>query len=264
MPVVAFSCPACGMRSSLDHYTSSACSTVIHPDYATAALHEAWKVERRGSIGVSDLLTCPRKKAIADYSDIAINPLDFNAMMTGTAWHNLLEKHSSGKVEVAVSGKIEDIDVHGEIDSITGGIDHGITIHDHKHTNDFRRRYLTEATAENKVQTSLYAELYEQTFGIRPSRGANWYHFTGSKGSESPLVVFAYDLWPLADCLAHRPFGSDFTVSDILHQLASVIADQQWQALPLVGESIQFGSKTGCSYCAVYNECHIAAKGAPF
>jgi len=38
----------------------------------------------------------------------------------------------------------------------------------------------------------------------------------------------------------------------------------KWQEMPMVGQSIKFGTKTGCDYCAVRSTCWTAEKGAPF
>lgn len=267
MPIAKWKCPACHSIVDLDHYTTTRCGMAVHPDYAAAVLGEQEDNHPGGKVRVSAAGSCPRAAAILKTEEIAVDPLASNAMLTGTAWHQLMGHYgmrpaltNTASVEVEVTGTIDGIAIVGHIDRVLRW-DSDLIIADWKHTNDFARKYLTAAKPEHIVQTSLYAELYDQTFGVRPTSGVNWYHFTTSP----PLVPMWYDLWPVERALEHRPYQCDYTVSQLLHQAAKVAEGKvRWEDLPLVGESFQFGGKNACDYCSVFDVCKVQATGAPF
>jgi hypothetical protein len=262
MPITAWKCPSCHSNVALDHFATSGCGFTIHPDYAAAVLRTQEIQHPNGKVRVSSASGCPRAGAIMAAEPIAADPLSFNSMTTGTAWHRLMaEGADPTTTEIEVSGIIEGIAMVGHIDRILTFNDK-LVICDWKHANDFSRKYLKDsAKPEHIVQTSLYAELYAQQHGPRPARGVNWYHFTSSP----PFVPMWYDLWPLSRALEHKPYGCGFTVLELLRQAESFATGAvRWQNLPLVGEGFQFSGKNACDYCGVYDACKTQSSGAPF
>lgn len=274
MPITAFKCSVCHTaKVPLDHYATTNCGLAIHPDYVAAVLGEQEDNFPDGKVRVSAASSCPRSAAIMATEDVTVDPLAFNAMLTGTAWHQLVATYgmmsqpgqgvteAQRLVEVEVEGVIDGIAMRGHIDRL---LRHNgqLVIADWKHANDFARKYLKDAAKpEHICQTSLYAELYAQQHGERPARGVNWYHFTSSP----PFVPMWYDLWPVDKVLAHKPYQCEYTVGQLLHQAADFAAGKvRWQDLPLAGASFQFSGKSACDYCACYDSCQIQATGAPF
>src|SRR5262245_26437632 len=270
VPIAAWKCPVCFKSSvPLDHFAVSNCGLAVHPDYVSAVLatqepqygRDEFTHEPR--VRVSSTAGCPRSAAIMHTEKVTADPLAFNSMLTGTAWHQLMEINSidPDETEVEVSGIIDGIPLVSHIDRILKFNDQ-LVIADWKHANDFNRKYLKDkAKDEHIVQTSLYAELYHQMHEERPTRGVNWYHFTSSP----PFIPMWYDLWSVEKCLEHKPYGCEFTVQQILHQGHDFISGKvKWQELPLVGEGFQFNGKTGCDYCLTRDLCWEESKGDPF
>lgn len=270
MPIASFKCTSChSAKVSLDHFAVTTCGLAVHPDYAAAVIAQQEDNFPDGKVRVSAASGCPRSAAIMATEEVTVDPLAFNAMLTGTAWHALMAHEGEKKtfdealpmVEVEVEGVIDGIAMRGHIDRLLRSPS-GLVIADWKHANDFARKYLKDtAKPEHIVQTSLYAELYAQQHGERPLRGCNWYHFTSSPA----FIPMWYDLWGLDRCLAHKPYGCEFTVRQLLHQAAEFASGKvSWQDLPLVGAGFQFNGKSACDYCACYDVCQTQATGAPF
>jgi hypothetical protein len=244
----------------------------VHPDYAAAVLNSDTGYYGAGLVTVTGGIGCVRARAIESSKAVYVNPLDYNAMILGSAWDVTMQAYApAGTSKVRVSGLIEGVRIEGEIDRVRW-VDGDLYIEDHKHSNNFQYKYLAEEDGpriEYVVQTSIYAELYHQTFGERPTHGAIWYNFSGANSDKRkpPLMPKVYKLMALSDCLAHRPYDGQFTASELYHQAAayyqSVVAIDAFD-LPLAGESMKFGSKSYCDYCPVRDVCFTAAKGAPF
>jgi len=263
--IVAWLCPECKQQVPLDHYESGGpCSLAVHPDYAAAVLADRAKQADKRWPSVTMGLGCVRSQAIQQDENVAINPLDVNAMLTGSAWHTLMDRGLVGANEVEVSGQLAGMTVSGVIDRVRLLSDGRLVVEDWKHANDFARKHATAVKPEHVVQISLYAELYNQSYGQQPVAGIIWQHYTSSPG----LVPRAVELWSIEQCLAHKPYDADWTVGQLLKMADgydNACFPIKWQDLPLVGETIKFGSsKTGCDYCAVKSACFQAALGAPF
>src|SRR5512137_1486392 len=98
MPIAQWICAACGGRVvPLTHFTDSPCGEKVHPDYAAAILKDRADQYVKGAVRVSHGLGCPRRAAIEEAVDFAVDPLEQNAMLTGTAWHAMVE--SAGPVQ---------------------------------------------------------------------------------------------------------------------------------------------------------------------
>lgn len=263
MSITAWDCPECHRAVPLDHYQSGgACSLAIHPDYAAAVLADSTKRADKRWPSVTMGLGCTRAAAIQQDEDVAVNPLDVNAMLTGSAWHTLMDRGTSDN-EVEVSGQLGGITVSGTIDRVRKLANGRVVIEDWKHGNCFGRKYAVVAKPEHVVQVSLYAELYAQMFGAKAAAGVIWHHYASSPA----MVPLAVELWDVERCLAHHPYDADWTVGQLL-RLADDYDNRcvpaKWEDLPLVGATIKFGNKTGCDYCAVRKACTKAALGAPF
>lgn len=275
MPITGWNCPICHRPDQpLDHFADTKCGLGVHPDYTAAILHSNDDRYTTSAVTVSGALGCPRSRAIEESCEVSVNPLDYNALLIGTAWDRHLAKWAPPtESKVLVKGVIAGIEVTGEIDRLRY-VDGYYCIEDHKHGNNFQQKFVAKdgPKAENIIQTSLYAELYEQSFRIRPTHGILWYHFSGSaKAANSPLMPFVYLLWDLPRCLEYQPFNGDYTVEQLLKQSARYEASKVGQGvqqsaleLPLVGTTMSFGSAEFCDYCQVRAVCMTAARGAPF
>lgn len=269
MPIVGWWCKQCRLRVALDHF-ETACNSV-HPDYAAAVLADSRK-ERAAGIHVTGVLNCPRKSALEHSANVYVDPLAYNAILSGTAWHELMESASVSPelCEVEVRGVVAGVPLVGKIDRL-----HPPTaISDWKRTSEWAEKWLSKPKdegggmkAEHLAQLSLYGELVEQSFGWRPAHGIIWY------STHKSMLYFAEQLWPLEQVLGFKPLDGDYTVAELIKQ-----ADQyaqwnspdgaalrrEWQDLPLAGQSMKYGAKTACDYCAVRETCFEQAFGAPF
>lgn len=231
-------------------------------------LHSDDEYYGAGLVTATGGLGCVRSRAIERDKDVVVNPLDYNALILGSAWDAALQRHAPKELaKVKVLGEIEGIKVAGEIDRVrrVNGVLH---IEDHKHSNNFQYKYLADEgpRIEYVIQTSVYAELYEQTYSERPAKGIVWYNFSGGNSWKPPLMPKVYDFMPLSDCLDHRPYSGSYTVRELYQQAAEYYQGQAIDAfdLPLAGETMSFSSKTYCDYCQVRETCFRQAHGAPF
>jgi hypothetical protein len=292
MPITSLLCPSCRKEVPTDHFAVSECGlTTCHPDYVAAVLaHEA--AQPTDKVRVTSGLSCPRSAAIMIAEDVAVDPCALNSPLTGTAWHGLMEMHGQ-ETEIEVSGVIGGIQVTGHIDSVlcATGI---LILADHKHANDFNRKYLGEPKEAHVVQLSIYAELYQQTSGYTVDECALYYHFT----TNPPFIIHRFRPWPIEQCLDYRPHDGGYRVRDLYAQMRGFLGQwcsecdgvgyvigkippnvnkvldcptcegqkrinrTPWQELPLVGQTQSFGSKDMCSYCAVRQVCMEQATGA--
>lgn len=273
--IVGFACPVCHRNQPRDHYETSKCGLTISPDYATAILRDNEDRYIKDQVTVTAGLGCPRSRAIEADVDVYVNPLAYNALLIGRAWDLHMEKYApEGTAKITLKGTIEGITVYGEIDRVRR-CDGWLMISDWKHTNNFQQKWIKQegVKRENVIQTSIYAELYAQQFGERPTHGEIIYHFSGASSSSNPsLMPFQYLLLPLDECLAHKPYNGQFTVLDLYRQADRY---EKWKRgeggikvealdLPLAGVSMSFGAKEFCSYCQVESTCKEAATGSPF
>lgn len=262
MPITQWFCPSCCHPVGFDHFELTACGGV-HPDYARAVLRDVQTTaaERRGRVGVSNAMGCPRSRAIQEVEEVAINPLEYNAVLTGTGWHSMMAgDHPDSEVEVR--GTINGIELTGHIDRVRRDESGILLIEDWKHTNDYARKTITdlkEPKPEHVVQASIYAELYNQTFDEMPKGIVVWYHFTAGK---PPMIPKRASVKPIEECLNVYPFECDWSIGELYQQLQVPVED--WRDLPMVGESQKFGTKTMCDYCWVRMTCWEADKHAPF
>lgn len=263
MPIIGWFCKHCRANVPLDHYDH--CNSV-HPDYAAAILGDSSEKHREG-VYLTSGLGCPRKGAIEKVVGSYVDPLGYNAMLGGAAWHKLMEKYTKQPelVEVPVAGLLGGIQVVGRVDRLRPPV----WVEDWKVGNDFAEKYVKDGPkAEVVAQLSVYAELVEQTLGWRPTKGRIWNRFHG-KG----ILPVAVELWPIDQALGFRPFGGDYSVGELLRQgdhflqwLAGTTPLRcEWQDMPLAGETQKFGgSKTMCDYCSVREVCYTQAYKAPF
>lgn len=251
----------------LNHFDQ--CSSV-HPDFAAAVLADS-KRRRVEGIHVTSVLGCPRRGAIETVANVHVNPLEYNAILGGSAWHQLMEKSSNypDLCEVDVAGVVNGVKLVGTIDRL-----HPPTaISDWKTTSDWSEKWLSKPKDEgggmksdHLAQMSLYGELVCQSQGWRPTHGIAWYRM--QKG----ILPFAEQLWDLQTVLDYKPVSGDFTVAELLDQLHRYSEWQQgrgalryeWAEMPLVGETQKYGNKTACDYCAVRETCWQQSRGAPF
>lgn len=268
MPIVGWYCAKCRANVPLDHFATTPCGLVVHPDYAEMVLHSDDDYYGAGLVTATGGLGCVRSRAIERDESVFVNPLDYNALVLGSAWDAALQAHApGGTAKVRVAGIIDGVVVEGEIDRVRR-IGENLYIEDHKHSNNFQYKYVAEEAVrvEYVIQTSIYAELYYQTFGERPTHGAIWYSFSGGNApNKPPLLSKIYPVKPLADCLDHCPYDGDYSVRELYHQAAEYCGGviDAFQ-LPLAGESMRFGTKGYCDYCQVREACYTQAKGAPF
>lgn len=264
--IIGFYCQKCRANVPLDHFAETACGLVVHPDYAAAVVADSLR-QRGDRIHVTSVLGCPRKAAMEQVADVYVDPLAYNAMLGGTAWHSLMELTSTKPefCEVEVRGAVAGVELVGKVDRL-----HPPTaISDWKVTSEWAEKWLSKPRdegggmkAEHLAQLSLYAELVEQTQGWRPQHGVVWYR------THKTMLPFAEQLWDLATVLAFHPLGGEFSVAELINQAAwsadCGTTSECWQELPLAGESMAYGQKSACDYCAMREPCWTAAKSAPF
>lgn len=264
MPIIGWYCTKCRSNVPLDHF-EGACNHV-HPDFAAAVYADSQK-QRAEGVHVTAIIGCPRKGAIERIVGVHVDPVGYNAILGGTAWHRLMEQGSNKPelCEVEVSGVINGVRVTGTIDRL-----HPPTaISDWKVTSEWAEKWLSKPKgegggmkAEHLAQLSVYGELAEQSLGWRPEFGIANYR------THKAILPFAERLWDLQTVLAFQPLGGDYSVAELL-EFAAWSNDcgatvECWAELPLVGESLKYGSKTACDYCAVRETCWQQSKGAPF
>lgn len=268
MPIKNWYCQQCKKVVELDHFSATTCGLQLPPDYAAAVLLNSTK--ERSGVHVTDGLSCPRSRAIERDVGVTVDPLNYNAVVLGSAWDKAMESAAPvDMAKIAVSGEVAGVQLTGEIDRLLKWVGAPPVIADWKHSNNFRQKWIIsegKPSDEYVVQTSLYAELYQQTFGERPVSGVIWHHFSGSPPSlKQPVVALAYDLWDLQRCLDHQPYSGEWTVEELLRQSASYWHESvKALDLPLAGTSMSFGSKSYCDYCQVREACFENAFGAPF
>lgn len=274
MAIVGWNCPGCKRPVPLDHFEKTVCGTKVHPDYAAAALHSDDDYYAKEVVSVTGGLGCPRSRAIerAD-TPVYVNPLEYNALLIGQAWDKLLERYAEpGDCKIKVEGELVGVKVVGEIDRVRRVIDGDQTylvVEDHKHGNNFARKFVVQegVKLEHKVQLSIYAYLYGQQFGEKPTHGLVWNHYSGAVTSDptSVLLPFVFLVMDITECLNTKPFNGDYTVAELYRQAAEASdGEVTWQELPLVGKTMSFGSKSYCDYCQVRAVCFSEDQGAPF
>lgn len=263
MPIVGFYCRKCRANVPLDHFNQC---DAVHPDFASAVLADSRK-QRAEGVHVTSILGCPRKGAIERGAEVYVDPTTYNSILGGTAWHRLME-HASNKpelCEVDVAGVINGVKIVGTVDRL-----HPLTaISDWKVTSEWAEKWLSKPKAEgggmkpeHLAQLSLYGELVYQSLGWRPEYGIANYR------THKAILPFAEPLWDLPTVLAFHPLGGDYSVAQLIKQVAwsedCGTTTECWAELPLVGETQKYGSKSACDYCSVREACYTQAKGAPF
>lgn len=240
----------------LNHFEQCA---AVHPDFAAAILADSRKDRAEGA-HVTSIIGCPRKAAIEQLVDVHVDPLGYNAILGGTAWHKLMEGASNQPelCEVRVQGVINGVALSGVVDRL-----HPPTaISDWKVTSEWAEKWLNKPKgegggmkAEHLAQLSLYGELVHQSFGWRPTHGIVNYR------THKAMLPFAEPLWDLPTVLDFQPLSGEYTVAELIEQAGK---GQQWFELPMVGETQKYGSKSACDYCSVREVCWQQGKGAPF
>lgn len=280
MPITNWWCGAHKAVVPLDHFNHC---THVHPDYASVILADRAKNAERTGVRVSSASACARKYAILASEDVAVDPLSFLTAMRGTAWHSVMEKGAAltGSddalstdvvgAELSVAGTIGGIELTGTIDRVLVR-DGKLIGQDHKTGKDARAVFIRGGRSygkqvagagspmEYKVQLSLYAELYHQQTGQAWDTAEIWWTFSAEHWCE-PIKILTPE-----QCLAWRPYDSEFTIAELLAQAQQVVdGTASWSDLPLAGKTFRFGPKfTGCDYCEVRDKCWTQASGAPF
>lgn len=275
MPIIGWKCIHCNREVPLDHFQTSDCGLKLHPDYANAVLHSNDDYYGRNTLTVTDGLSCPRSRALEYDTDVVVNPLDYNPLLTGSAWDTMMEKYAAqDSAKIHLKGEIAGLVVEGEVDRIRR-VSKRLIIEDHKHANQYQLRWLKKDIEEGKpvkqeyrIQIRLYAELYRQQFGETPTEGILWTHFSGPHSSYSPVlfpIAFQFADLTLEQCLEHRPYGGGLTVLEIL-QMADAYHQGKLKPaeLPLTGQLMNFGTKSMCDYCQVRDACLTLHQGAAF
>lgn len=260
MPIAKWYCSACRADVPLDHFETTECGERVHPDYCAAILGDRDSQHVKGAVRVTHGLGCPRRAVIEHTEDYAVDPLELNAMLTGTAWHEMMERYGDGEaVEQGVAGTLAGVQVAGKSDRISGGV-----VEDWKHISDDRIRYIeNEAKPEHRAQLSIYAELAAQSGRERPTRGVIWYHT--SKAGDKALIPRKVELMPIDEALALRPYDGAHTVAELYAQADEGFRTGDWRAMPLAGQTQKFGYKVACAYCHVAGICAQGENGfAPF
>lgn len=268
MPIARWYCQSCQAEVPLDHFATTLCGeTTVHPDYAAAILWDRDSQHVKGAVRVTHGLGCPRRAVIEHVEDFAVDPLDVNAMLTGTAWHALMEQGSlerlrgwpSRESEVEVKGVLAGVEVRGKSDRLTATL-----VEDHKNINDDKAKYVRKdgVKAEHVAQLSIYAELAEQSGRPRPTKGIIWHHT--SKAGKDALIPIAVKLMSVDEILEFKPHSGEYTVAELYKQADEGLKTGDWKSMPLAGKSMSFGPHSMCNYCTVRAICTEAETGAPW
>lgn len=257
--IVGWYCIKCRANVPLGHFESC---DAVHPDFAAAVLADSRR-NRGTGIHVTSVLGCPRKAAMESVAHVHVDPLSYNAMLGGTAWHSLMEAAASRPdlCEVEVRGAVGGVGLVGKVDQL-----HPPTaISDWKTTSEWAEKWLSKPKAEgggmkpeHLAQLSLYAELVEQSLGWRPTRGKVWYR------THKTMLPFIEELWDLETVLSFHPLGGNYSISELITQAAMAAEHGHWQEMPTAGESMAYGQKSACDYCSMREPCWSQSKGAPF
>lgn len=263
MPITKWYCQTCKAEVPIDHYATSVCGeTLVHPDYAAAIIGDRDSQHIKGAVRVTHGLGCPRRAVIEHVEDYAVDPLEMNAMLTGTAWHAMMERFGDEQgCEVSVGGNLAGVSVAGRADRIRD-MQGGVAVEDHKHVNDPKYVKKDGVKPEHVAQLSIYAELAEQSGRNRPTRGIIWHHT--SKSGADALIPIKVELMPVNDVLEFRPHQGDYTVAELYQQADDGFRTLNWRAMPMAGASMSLGAHTMCNYCSVRGICKTAETGAPF
>ena len=294
MAIIGWQCPYCNRPVPLDHYATTDCGLRIHPAYTAAILYDEATDPHGKAMSVTDGLGCPRHAAIEHQEGVYVNPLDYNALLIGRGWDSVVGLDTGGPhltvgksfmSKVHLRGVVAGMEITGELDNVRR-LGNKLILSDWKHSNNLRAFWIAKEngpSTEYKIQTSIYAELYRQMYDETPTHGEVVYHFSGagpawtggelkSKFSSPPLMAFQYPIMPIGECLAYKPYGGQYTVEELYRQAQTIygsvpeheLAAKNWRELPLVGQTMSFGSKEYCAYCEVKDVCFTADRGAPF
>lgn len=263
MPIIGWYCAKCRANVPLGHFEQC---TAVHPDFAAAILADSRK-DRAEGVHVTSIIGCPRKAAIERCAEAYVDPLGYNAILGGTAWHKLMEGASNQPelCEVKVRGVVNGVMLSGVVDRL-----HPPTaISDWKVTSEWAEKWLNKPKdegggmkAEHLAQLSLYGELVHQSLGWRPVCGTVNYR------THKALLSFTETLWDLQTTLDFVPLSGDYSVAELIRQAAwsedCGVTTECWAELPMAGQSMKYGSKTACDYCSVRDTCFNQTFGAPF
>ena len=286
--IIGWICPYCNHKVALDHFSTTDCGLRIHPAYTAAILYDEATDPHGSAMSVTDGLGCPRRAAIGNQEEVYVNPLDYNALLIGRGWDTVVGNQEFAvqagnrgvffQTKIPLVGKIAEMLISGEADNIRRLGDR-LILSDWKHSNNLRAFWIAKEggpSAEYKIQTSIYAELYAQMYGERPNTGEVVYHFSGagqayaggelkSKFTSPPLMAFQYAILPVEECLAYKPYGGSYTVEELYRMAQPIYTEKKpWRELPLVGQTMSFGTKDYCGYCEVKDVCYTAERGSPF
>ena len=259
MPIVGWSCSVCrNDKAPLDHYAKTVCGESIPADYVGAILRGRDDRYSKGEVTVTQGLSCPRRMAIEASEPTYPDPLSFNAMETGTAFHSHMEAGSvdPANTEVVVGGTVGGIALRGKVDRLLPPD----TILDWKAKADTSRSKIKGAEPEHVAQLSIYAELVQQTQGWRPTKGVIAYHFH----SAPAFIMAKVTIMAVGEALSLKPHGGDYSAAELYHQASEYYAGKPWADLPMAGKSMSFGRNSACDYCSVRDLCWIKEGGAPF
>lgn len=246
-----------------DHFETTECGKTVDPAYARAVQADQTEESEsvKGMVRVSDATGCPRKRAIFEHENVAVDPLAYNSSMTGKAWHALLEAHGKDiegyETERRLAGDLGGIKVTGKPDRLVKAAGR---VEDHKNQNDFATKN-PRPKPEWIGQLSLYAELSEQALGWRPTIGRIRAHFS----TQFPPAD-DFPLWGLELAMDNKPWNGEWKSRELLRYTRMLLnKEHKWQDAPLFGKTMMFGkTNTMCDYCAVRGPCTQAVNGAPF
>ena len=265
MPIGAWNCPVCnGIDLPLDHFkTSKKCGKQVHPDYVDAVLDSERGHYRFGnrSIGVTDLIGCPRKVAGSRDLSYSIDPTSMMAVSNGTAWDQWVTK---AQKKEPLTGELGGIIIVGEPDRIRNGV-----IEDWKRGHDFGASHIRgtcrcsppcpgKAKEDHRCQVSIYGHLKHQ-IGEEAESGRIWYQYSGD------CIPKDVELMGVDEILEYKPVNGETTITAHLVLLNDWKRGKlKWEDMPLIGEQQTYGKKLACDYCPIAGPCREEATGAPY
>jgi len=265
MPIGAWNCPVCNeVDLLLDHFkTYKKCGEKIHPDYVDAVLESErghYRFDNR-SIGVTDLIGCPRKVAGSRDLDYSIDPKSMMAVSNGTAWDQWVTK---AQKKEPLTGTLGGIEIVGEPDRVRDGV-----IEDWKRGHDFGSSHIRgtcrcspqcpgKAKEDHRCQVSIYGHMKRQA-GEKANSGRIWYQYS------SECIPKDVELMAEPEILEYKPVNGETSINDHLDFLKTwQDGKMKWSNMPLIGEQQSYGTKSACEYCPIAGPCREEATGAPY
>lgn len=276
MPLTAFKCRTHGTRPhfevSLDHWASG--DAQEHPPSESYDPYVLCTIVQRqndddlhvkAQLTPTTVLGCPRKVIIERLTDYSAFPDDFFTAHVGSLAHTGLaqaKKHWCVAPEARVSGTLFGLPFKGSIDRVDLIGNDTVRLVDYKFTSGSNMKWVPKDN--DKVQLAMYKLLYEQTnpAAIADPLMLNYMAVGGTRGLPKQKFI---EVPPMNEIAIgnYKPHKGPMTVSEHIGELMDGFKHKNPKRLSLAGQSIKFGKKAMCAWCAVKHTCLVKLEGRP-